>query len=107
MLQAIKTGVDNWFRLTPTDSLYDRTLLWLYVGLMMIGLIVVGSASIPISIRLYNEPFHFAIRDAGYIVMALCIFAFFYSATDSQMGKVQCSIIFYFIDFTHCGIVCW
>ena len=54
MLQAIKTGVDNWFRLTPTDSLYDRTLLWLYDGLMMIGLIVDGSATIPISIRLYN-----------------------------------------------------
>ncbi len=97
MLQAIKTGVDNWFRLTPTDSLYDRTLLWLYVGLMMIGLIVVGSASIPISIRLYNEPFHFAIRDAGYIVMALWHFCFFYfSNRFRKWEKVQCSIIFLF-----------
>ena len=27
MLEAIKTGFDNWFRITPKDVLYDRTLL--------------------------------------------------------------------------------
>ncbi len=94
MLRAIKTGIDNWFRLTPTDSLYDRTLLWLYVGLMIIGLIVVGSASIPISIRLYNEPFHFAIRDAGYIVMALCIFAFFIQQPIRKWEKYNVALFF-------------
>lgn len=94
MWQAIKTGVDNWFRITPKDSLYDRTLLWIYVSLMTIGLIAVSSASIPVSWRLYKEAFHFAINDAIYIGMALCIFAFFIQQPIKRWEKYNVALFF-------------
>ena len=95
MLEAIKTGFDNWFRITPKDVLYDRTLLWVYVSLLMIGLVAVSSASIPVSWRLHNEPFHFAIMDGAYILVSLCIFAFFIQQPMSRWEKynIGCFII--------------
>ena len=37
---------------TPSSLLYDRTLLWLYLVLLLIGLLAVSSASIPVGTRL-------------------------------------------------------
>ncbi|MDD0823848.1 putative lipid II flippase FtsW [Mannheimia sp. AT1] len=71
MLNKIKTEWDKWGRITPTNSLYDRTLIWLFLGLLIIGFVMVTSASIPVSTRLYNDPFYFAIRDGVYIISSL------------------------------------
>lgn len=76
MWEKVKNEWVNWTRLTPSNGLYDRTLIWLFLGLLVIGFVMVTSASIPVSTRLYNDPFHFAKRDAGYMVMG--ILAFFY-----------------------------
>ena len=75
MLEKIKQEWDKWFRLTPVNSLYDRTLIWLFIGLLTIGFVMVTSASIPVSTRLYSDPFHFAIRDAFYVVISLLAFS--------------------------------
>lgn len=74
MLETVKTEWDKWVRLTPTNSLYDRTLIWLFFGLLVIGFIMVSSASIPISTRLNDDPFYFAIRDAVYLAASLFAF---------------------------------
>lgn len=71
MLDKIKTEWDKWVRLTPANSLYDRTLIWLFLGLLIIGFVMVTSASIPISTRLNNDPFYFAVRDGIYIISSL------------------------------------
>lgn len=71
MLEKIKTEWDKWVRLTPTNSLYDRTLIWLFLGLLIIGFVMVTSASIPVSTRLNNDPFYFAVRDGIYIISSL------------------------------------
>ncbi len=54
-------------------ALYDRTLLWLTFGLITIGLVMVTSASMPVSERVLDDPFYFTKRDALYILMALIL----------------------------------
>jgi cell division protein FtsW len=51
--------------------LYDRTLLWLTIGLAIIGFVMVTSASMPVGQRLSDDPFYFAKRDAFYIALAV------------------------------------
>lgn len=58
---------------TPTHILYDRTLLWLTLGLVSIGFVMVTSASMPIGIRLSDDPFYFAKHDAFYLSLAFLL----------------------------------
>lgn len=71
MLDKIKMEWDKWGRLTPVNSLYDRTLIWLFWGLLIIGFVMVTSASIPVGARLNNDLFYFAVRDGIYIISSL------------------------------------
>ena len=70
-LQNITKNYDEWTRITPQGLLYDRALFWLFVILLLIGLVAVTSASIPYSSRLFNDPFYFAKRDAIYVCLSL------------------------------------
>lgn len=70
-ITQLKQSYDRWMRITPQGLLYDRALWWLFVILLMIGLIAVTSASMPYSSRLYNDPFYFAKRDAVYVLLSL------------------------------------
>lgn len=56
-----------------THLLYDRTLLWLTLGLACIGFVMVTSASMPIGTRLSDDPFYFAKRDAFYLGLAFVL----------------------------------
>ncbi|WJV53302.1 cell division protein FtsW [Pectobacteriaceae bacterium CE90] len=53
--------------------LYDRTLVWLTLGLAVLGFVMVTSASMPIGQRLANDPFLFAKRDALYLGLAFAL----------------------------------
>lgn len=57
----------------PTYVLYDRTLLWLTLGQASIGFVMITSASMPIGVRLSNDPFYFAKRDAFYLGFAFML----------------------------------
>ncbi|MFS1538958.1 MAG: cell division protein FtsW [Candidatus Phlomobacter fragariae] len=50
--------------------LYDRTLVWLTLGLAVIGFIMVTSASMPVGQRLTQDPFFFAKRDVIYLILS-------------------------------------
>ncbi|CUX96331.1 Lipid II flippase FtsW [Candidatus Gullanella endobia] len=56
-----------------TYLLYDRTLLWLTLGLASIGFVMVTSASMSIGAHLSNDPFYFAKRDAFYLCLAFLL----------------------------------
>lgn len=77
MLAKIKQEWAKWTQITPTDALYDRALIWLFLGLLMIGFVAVTSASIPISTSLFDDPFHFAQRDAIYVAIGIVTCTFF------------------------------
>ena len=49
MWEKIKTEWDNWVSITPNNALYDRALIWLFLGLLTVGFVMVTSASIPVS----------------------------------------------------------
>ncbi|HEY0208393.1 cell division protein FtsW [Acerihabitans sp.] len=71
-------GVKDWIMgvrdvEAPTNVLYDRTLLWLTLGLACLGFVMVTSASMPIGQRLSDDPFYFAKRDAFYLGLAFCL----------------------------------
>lgn len=54
-----------------TQLLYDRTLLWFILFLIVVGQVMVTSASMSVADRLYNDPFFFAKREAIYFGIGL------------------------------------
>lgn len=73
----IKSHYQRYTTITPNSSLYDRTLLWLFVVLLLVGFVMVSSASIPVGTKLYADPFYFAKRDAAYVLISILICYFF------------------------------
>ncbi|PJG83000.1 putative lipid II flippase FtsW [Caviibacterium pharyngocola] len=69
--ETLKAYYERWTTLAPSNLLYDRALIWLFIILLLVGLVAVSSASIPVGTRLFNDPFYFAKRDAGYVVVSL------------------------------------
>ncbi len=57
------------------ETLFDRQLVWIAFGLMLIGLVMVTSASFPISTRLTGQPFHFMYRHAVFLGLAIMVSA--------------------------------
>jgi cell division protein FtsW len=49
----------------------DRGLLWSAGFLLALGLVFVASASAPVAARLTGEPFHFAYRQGGHVLMGM------------------------------------
>jgi len=61
----------SWLRTPSPGVLYDRQLVWVSLLLMVIGLVMVTSASIPVALRLADAPFLFAKRHAMYLTVAV------------------------------------
>lgn len=61
----------HWLKTPSPTALFDRPLVWLALGLMLIGLVMVTSASFPISSRLTDQPFHFMFRHGIFLILAL------------------------------------
>lgn len=93
MLEKVKTEWDKWTRLTPSNALYDRSLMWLFLGLLVIGFVAVTSASIPLGASAkYNDPFYFSVRDAAYVIASLVAFAFFVQVPSEKWEKYNVSL---------------
>lgn len=66
-----RCGTWRWLWQPSPTALYDRQVVWLSFGLMVLGLIMVSSASTSVSVRLQGQPFYFSIRQGMYILVAL------------------------------------
>lgn len=53
----VKQHIDRWLRITNNNYMIQNIAIGLFIHFIMLGLISVSSASIPISTRLFNEPF--------------------------------------------------
>jgi len=80
ILSAIATTIStSVFKLFNSEStsqsgmVFDRSFVVLALLMYVIGLIMVASSSMPVAERLFNNPFHFVIRHAIYIVLSLGI----------------------------------
>ncbi|MBD1576882.1 MULTISPECIES: cell division protein FtsW [Vibrio] len=67
----LSKGVKGWVSKPSQPVLYDRQIVWLAFGLMLTGLVMVTSASFPISTRLTGAPFHFMVRHAIFLCLSL------------------------------------
>jgi cell division protein FtsW len=67
----------QWLIMQPSaTSTFDRSYLVLAFAMYAIGLVMVMSSSMPVAERLFDNPFHFFIRHAIYIVLSIGIAAF-------------------------------
>ncbi|HIF9540781.1 TPA: cell division protein FtsW [Photobacterium damselae] len=76
MLNMIRNGISsvgNWFVKPAKPCLYDRQLVWIAIALMITGLVMVTSASVPVATRLTGMPFYFAFRHAFFLACSLAI----------------------------------
>lgn len=67
-------------------SLYDKWLISVVIGLLIIGLMMVASSSVMISTKYFHQPFHFLIRQACYLFAGLMI-ALVVIRTDSSIWQ--------------------
>lgn len=67
------SSLKRWFMTPSSEALFDRQLVWISLSLMLIGLVMVTSASFPVSYRLTAQPFHFMFRHAIFLVLALIV----------------------------------
>ncbi|MGR5236098.1 cell division protein FtsW [Vibrio alfacsensis] len=71
VLGNVKHSIGTWLKHPAPEALFDRQLVWIALGLMLTGLVMVTSASFPISSRLTDQPFHFMFRHALFLVIAV------------------------------------
>lgn len=53
--------------------LYDKWLIVAVLGLLIIGLMMVASSSVMVSTKYYHQPFHFLIRQSGYLFIGFLV----------------------------------
>ncbi|KAB0304620.1 cell division protein FtsW [Vibrio fortis] len=70
-VRQLNHSIWQWLNRSTPEALYDRQLVWIALGLMLTGLVMVTSASFPISARLTDQPFHFMFRHAIFLLLAL------------------------------------
>ncbi|WP_439290914.1 putative lipid II flippase FtsW [Lonepinella koalarum] len=90
----LKESYQRWTTITPSNVLYDRTLLWLFVILLFIGFIMVTSASIPVGTRNELDPFYYAKRDAMNVVLSFIVCYFFLKVPMDKWEKYYMWVFF-------------
>lgn len=58
------------------DLLFDRQLFWIALCLMLIGLVIVTSASFPVGLRIDNNPYYFMQRHMIFLAISLAVATF-------------------------------
>ncbi|WP_299019131.1 cell division protein FtsW [uncultured Photobacterium sp.] len=76
MLEQVKesfSSAGDWLTRPAAPCLYDRQLVWISLALMVTGLVMVTSASVPVATRLTDMPFYFALRHGVFLLCSLVI----------------------------------
>ncbi len=73
--------------------LYDRLLLLATIGLLSIGLMMVASASMVISDRLYDEPFYYLLHQFVYLCLGVILSWYLFRFRISQWTQVSAALL--------------
>ncbi|CAH0534450.1 putative peptidoglycan glycosyltransferase FtsW [Vibrio stylophorae] len=68
-------GIKAWMTKPTPGALFDRQLVWLSFILMAVGLVIVTSASAPVSVRYTGGPYHYAVRHGIFLLLGLGVAA--------------------------------
>lgn len=83
--------------------LYDKWLMASIIALLIIGLMMVASSSVMISIKYFHQPFHFLIRQACYLFVG-CLAAIVILRVDSSFWE-KYSVLLLMICLLMLGLV--
>lgn len=75
-------------------ALYDKWLIAVVVGLLIIGLMMVASSSVMVSTKLYHQPFHFLIRQACFLAVGLTASMVVLRIDSSEWEKFSVPLLF-------------
>src|SRR4051812_21190153 len=73
--------------------LYDRLLLLATIGLLSIGLMMVASASMVISDRLYDEPFYYLLHQFVYLCLGVILSWYLFRFRIAQWTQVSAALL--------------
>ncbi|CCQ10347.1 Cell division protein FtsW [Pseudoalteromonas luteoviolacea B = ATCC 29581] len=70
----LMNNVREWFFPSHSSKLYDVPLLYSMLCLIGVGFVMVTSASMPAGERIFDNPYHFAIRHGAFIALSSLLF---------------------------------
>ena len=76
IFSQITASTRGWVYKPAPQALFDRQLVWIALGLMLTGLVMVTSASFPVSLRLTGQPFYFMLKHMALLGLALFVSVF-------------------------------
>ncbi len=88
-----KTHLSHSRGFTTPPALFDYWLVFAVLALAIFGLVMVASASIMISGQLYHQPFHFLLRQAGYLAMGVLLGAVIIQFDTAQWEKMSSGLL--------------
>ena len=71
---SLVTNIHDRFFARKSDSLFDTSLLYCVLLLVGLGFVMVNSASMPVSERIYNNPYHITTRHCMFLGMSFILF---------------------------------
>ena len=105
-VKEINQSIWQWLNRATPEALYDRQLVWIALGLMLTGLVMVTSASFPISARLTDQPFHFMFRHAIFPCVGVNCIQRHITNSNETLVSVQYVLIGLIFLFAGRGIGC-
>ena len=76
---------------------FDINFLFLIITLILFGLVILTSASIELSYAEYGEPFHYTIRQIGYLIFSIVICSFFIYVNSYNLKKYSILFLLFFL----------
>jgi cell division protein FtsW len=76
-------------------KLYDRYLVSAVVGLVCMGLLMVASASMVVSYRIYGEPFYFLLHQTVFLVVGVLFSWFLFRFSMEQWEKISAQLLLF------------
>ncbi len=93
--QKIPTAMANQGQKTPVKIiLFDRWLLASVIAVMLMGLMMVYSASIVVSEKMFNEPYYFLLKQSVFLVVGIGIAIFLLRVEMVQWEKTSPILLF-------------
>jgi len=76
-------------------KLYDRYLLSSVIGLVCMGLLMVASASMVVSDRIYGEPFYFLLHQTVFLTVGILFSWFLFRFSMEQWEKISAQLLLF------------
>ncbi len=74
---------------------YDRWLIAAVLGLLLLGLMMVASSSVMVATKIYQQPFHFLLRQAIYLAIGLMVAMLLMRVDTHYIEKISAPLLIF------------